>query len=120
MSITEDHTTFECELNDRISELSPENILWMHVVERFLKDLAGIWKVEWKLEQHRALIEFDDHPELFHEIVFERTGLSQGAAEWVWDQIEVAVKEARKKERNDPLSLKHKTKKLFTVRKDRC
>lgn len=120
MSITEDHTTFECELNERVNELSPENILWMHVIERFLKDLAGLSQVLWEMEQSRALLEWDIRPDLFHEIVFERTGLSQGAAEWVWEQIQIAVAEARKNERSDPLLLKNKTKKLFSVRKDVC
>lgn len=120
MRLTEDHATSHFELNDPNADLLPENYLWMHVIERFLKDLAGLSQVFWEVEQARALWEWDTNPDHIHEIVFSRLGISQGACEWVWEKIQIAVKEARKNERSDPLSLKNKTRKLLASRKDAC
>jgi hypothetical protein len=120
MKITEDHGTADYDLHELCADLLPENYLWMHVIERFLKDLAGLSQVCWEMEQARALWEWDLHPDHFHDLVFDRTGLSQGAAEWVWEQIQYAVSVARMNERNDPLKLKNKTKKLLNSRKDTC
>ena len=120
MKITDDHATADCEINTEVRELLPENYLWMHVIERFLKDLAGLSQVAWEMEQARALWEWDTRPDHFHDLVFDRCGLSQGAAEWVWEQIQFAVKVARQNERNDPLLLKNKTRKLLNSRRDAC
>lgn len=120
MKLTEDHATHDYELNSPSGDLLPENHLWMYVIERFLKDLAGLSQTCWEMEQARALWDWDLRPDLFHEIVFERTGLSTGAAEWVWGQIQHAVSVARQNERNDPLHLRNKTKKLLNKRKETC
>lgn len=120
MSITEDHATADCEINQDPRYLLPENYLWMHVIERFLKDLAGLSQTAWEMEQSRALWEWDTRPDHFYELVFDRCGLSQGASEWVWGQLQIAVKVARQNERNDPLALKNKTRKLLKSRTDLC
>ena len=120
MKITEDHATYDFELNSPSENLLPENYLWMYVIERFLKDLAGFAQQNWQAEQTRALLDWFGNEEWFYEVVFERSGLSVGSAEWVWQQIKIAVVAAEKKERNDPLRLSEKAKKILEAKRDKC